>query len=252
MSKVNITINSKNTCIKYTLNPVKCEICKTFLPDYYKKDGKLFEICEFNSDYQNYISLETVISEKQQFKNIYVLNLSNDNYLYRIGRDHDSDVKVNDVTISRNHAGVFRDNDKVYLIDLEAKFGTTIMLQNNRFKFISNKCITLQIGSTLISFVQRDVFIKMLLCCFTNVKREYWDENKRGINFEKDYDIKVENDKSNENYQSDKDVDHGIEKEQKRGNGFVQIEGMNPEQLEGDIEENDLDYRRINTHLEGQ
>ena len=227
MQKVQITKNAKNSCIKYTLNPVQCEICKTFLPDFYKKDGILYEICEFHTNYKSYISLETILSGKYQTKVIYVINLEADNgVIYTIGREHNCDICVNDITISRLHAGLLVNNNKIYLRDERAKFGTSVLVQNKRFSLFGNKGITFQFGRSIITMVQRSSLLQNLFscCCSSEEKRKYWDENKKGIDFEKDYEIKCEDSKSIESGDTDP---LGIN--QKGGTGFVEIEGINME-----------------------
>lgn len=227
MQKVQFKKNQKNTCIKYTLNPVQCEICKTFLPDFYKKNGVLYEICEFHTNYSSYISLETILSAKHQSKVIYIINLEADNGLiYTIGRGQNCDISVNDITISRVHAGILVENNKIYLRDERAKFGTSVLVQNKRFSLFDNKGITFQFGSSIITIVQRTSLLKNLFSCCggSEEKRKYWEENRKGVDFEKDYDIKCEDSKS---IGKGETVSLGIN--QKGGTGFVEIEGVNME-----------------------
>ena len=223
MSKVQLSINEKKTCFKYTLNPVQCEICKTFLPDYYKKDNLLYEICEYPTSYINFISLETILCGKYNTKVIYVINLDAEHQdLFTIGRDRNCDLCVSDITISRLHAGLFVENERIYLRDEGAKFGTSVLVQNKKFRLANNKGISFQFGKSIVTVVQRPGMIQNLFCmCFGKEDNFlYWEENRKGIDFEKDYLIKEDKANNDDTVEEDKNVLNT----NKDKTGFVEIE----------------------------
>jgi hypothetical protein len=63
-----------------------------------------------------------------------------------LGRGHDSDVRINDISVSRIHASICLSNGEIYLKDLKSKFGTLALLKND-IEVFENK-ICLQIGRT--------------------------------------------------------------------------------------------------------
>ena len=90
-------------------------------------------------------------------------------------------------------------NGRLFIRDLNSKFGTSVILQNRNFNLFDDKGVTMQFGRTLLTFVQRGNVILSFLCCLCkNKKKEerekYYNENKKGINFEKDYNIKIQKD----------------------------------------------------------
>ena len=198
----------KNNIMAFQLNPVKCEICKEFFPDYCKLNNYLYEICDYNAvdntndnnyENQNYFTLETLTNEKHLQKYIFNVNLLNDNSFVFIGRANECDVKLNDNTISRLHSCITVFNGKLYIKDLNSKFGTSVILQNRNFNLFDDKGVTIQFGRTLLTFLQRGNLIISFLCCLCKNKNKeerekYYNENKKGINFEKDYHIKYQND----------------------------------------------------------
>ncbi|MBI4898814.1 MAG: FHA domain-containing protein [Actinobacteria bacterium] len=73
---------------------------------------------------------------------------------FTIGRDTDSEVFLDDVTVSRNHAVIVRRGDALYIDDLGSLNGTYV----NRRRIESHHLIDgdeLQIGKYKLSFLER-------------------------------------------------------------------------------------------------
>jgi pSer/pThr/pTyr-binding forkhead associated (FHA) protein len=51
---------------------------------------------------------------------------SNDGNSLKVGRGHNCEMRVNDISVSRVHADVRFENNKFYLKDLKSKFGTLV------------------------------------------------------------------------------------------------------------------------------
>jgi pSer/pThr/pTyr-binding forkhead associated (FHA) protein len=47
----------------------------------------------------------------------------------KIGRAHEAEIRINDISVSRNHALIKLVDNEVYLADLKSKFGTLVLLQ---------------------------------------------------------------------------------------------------------------------------
>ena len=88
------------------------------------------------------------MKENCNIKSIHVIQLGNDELI--IGRGHESDVRINDISVSRNHAKLkYNPEDGTILLrDLKSKFGTLILIKNPLL--IKEKRIHLQIGRTYI------------------------------------------------------------------------------------------------------
>lgn len=73
---------------------------------------------------------------------------------FTIGRDTDSDVFLDDVTVSRNHAVIVRRADSLHIDDLGSLNGTYV----NRRRIDSHKLVDgdeLQVGKYKLSFLER-------------------------------------------------------------------------------------------------
>lgn len=69
-----------------------------------------------------------------------------------LGRGHESDVRINDISVSRLHATLNFVNGRIRIRDLKSKFGSLVLVKKDLH--IKSKKINLQIGRTYIeSFV---------------------------------------------------------------------------------------------------
>lgn len=102
---------------------------------------------------QNYIILESLNSIKE---NAYPLSVhilmflddkDYDNYV--LGRGHESDLRISDISVSRLHAKIFMKNNNYYIEDLSSKFGTLVLATKPIEINHENKVI--QIGRSLMS-----------------------------------------------------------------------------------------------------
>jgi len=147
-SKMSIKENDKKTVISYNMKSFNCEICKTPYPLRFKYDNNYFELIESARPNGNYIILESLnqMKDNNNYKSIHVISL-NEGEKIIMGRGHDCDVRINDISVSRTHSYIMLNKEKIYLHDFKSKFGTLVLLQNE-IEASENK-LSLQIGRTL-------------------------------------------------------------------------------------------------------
>ena len=145
--------NEKKTVKSYNIKSFNCEICKTPYPFKFKLNGveKPFELIDLQKPLDcDYIILESLnqMKENCNIKSIHVIQLTGDELT--IGRGHESDVRINDISVSRSHAKLkYNPTEGTLLLrDLKSKFGTLILIKNPLL--IKEKRIHLQIGRTYI------------------------------------------------------------------------------------------------------
>jgi len=127
-----------------------CELCKSQFPPYLLMDcpentdgtKERFDLCTINKLQPPFLVLEslqqgnariyanTLLQEVGQSSSVTDLDDSNTKPILRIGRGHESSMRIPDVSISRVHTEVALDADKkrFTLKDLGSKFGTLIKL----------------------------------------------------------------------------------------------------------------------------
>jgi hypothetical protein len=156
-----------------------CELCKKTIPDIIKQKNQVFNILDFlKSDYKNYIILESYLSttDRRNYptaRQFYTLKLD-DKTNFKIGRGHESDLRLNDISISRIHAqfnikyDTLREKPYITVSDCDSKFGTLSYCFNPRILIIKPLPLCIQIGRSLLNFrvVKPYQLFRCILNCF--------------------------------------------------------------------------------------
>ena len=71
--------------------------------------------------------------------------------MFKLGRGHESDLRINDISVSRCHAKIKLEKGKFMLEDNTSKFGTLVLVkQRTPLLPLYNKAV--QVGRTVINF----------------------------------------------------------------------------------------------------
>ena len=152
--------SSNENCSTYTYKKISCELCKTMLPDFVQSGNGFYEVWKFSEPEQsNYIVFESLENIHQNnnttFKTIYVVNFENKNII-KIGRSHEVDLRIRDVTVSRLHATLellnINNKNEIVLRDNKSKFGSIVELQCDKIPLYGEPGLTLQLGKNLVNF----------------------------------------------------------------------------------------------------
>ena len=74
---------------------------------------------------------------------------------FKLGRGHESDLRVSDISVSRCHAIIKYDSTQThrfYLEDNLSKFGTLVLANNGTVELDVDQTKAIQIGRSVISF----------------------------------------------------------------------------------------------------
>lgn len=99
----------------------------------------------------NYILLESMPLDKNTSRNIHLLTVTPEQTEFKLGRGHESQVRINDISVSRCHAIIKCKPDGFYIEDNTSKFGTIILLKN-KLRLKAHHTMAVQVGRTVISF----------------------------------------------------------------------------------------------------
>lgn len=97
-----------------------------------------------------YIILESLNSEKNSSRTIHTVIINTERTAFSLGRGHDSDLRINDISVSRKHANLEYKDGKFYFVDLKSKFGTLALLSQD-VELIEQNSQTFQIGRTVVT-----------------------------------------------------------------------------------------------------
>jgi pSer/pThr/pTyr-binding forkhead associated (FHA) protein len=138
----------------------ECEICKYAYPYLFKVENLVYKLVDIQKPKSgHFIVLESLPLEKNTSRTIHVLNFSPEKLTFNMGRGHDSEVRVNDISVSRCHAIIKYQPDGIYIEDNRSKFGTLVLLKES-YNIMLEYTSAVQIGRTVVSFTVRNTSVE--------------------------------------------------------------------------------------------
>jgi hypothetical protein len=156
-SKITQTFN--NIVKVYRCKSLECELCKYHYPSRIEVSGQVFDLICMEKPENNFIVFEM---ENEGMKNYSVLNFV-DKESYKLGRGYDTDMRIPDISVSRNHAVIFARPAGIFIKDLNSKFGTLARIKQQIVLDINSK-LQMQCGRTLVKVSAKRPF--NLFNCF--------------------------------------------------------------------------------------
>lgn len=91
--------------LSYNFSKFECEICKAPFPKTVTIKGNILEMITIEKPAKPYIMLETVHAKEDNKKerNLHMI-FSNEGVALKVGRGHQCEMRVNDISVSRVHA----------------------------------------------------------------------------------------------------------------------------------------------------
>jgi len=92
--------------ISYTWKQFECEICKKPYPYVFKSQGKRYRMVdiELPTDQRKFLWLESLTFEKNSSRMVHIIFPDEDHTEFKLGRGHESNLRVSDISVSRCHA----------------------------------------------------------------------------------------------------------------------------------------------------
>ncbi|KAL4439591.1 hypothetical protein ABPG74_003993 [Tetrahymena malaccensis] len=138
--------------ISFVWKTFDCELCKQQFPNMVKVKGNVYDTVEIPRPSPPYVTMEILSKDKNICKGIHVITLSQKNQI-RLGRGHDSDIRISDISVSRCHAILSYDQGIFTIEDNNSKFGTLALIKDPIQLNNQNNNIAIQIGRTVLSFI---------------------------------------------------------------------------------------------------
>lgn len=95
--------------------------------------------------------LESLSQEKNNSRIIHIIRPSPQKEVFKLGRGHESDLRINDISVSRCHAKIKLENGRFLLEDNNSKFGTLVLVKQ-RTPLLPTYNKAVQVGRTVINF----------------------------------------------------------------------------------------------------
>ena len=86
----------------------------------------------------------------EKVKTVMVINNISQNGI-KLGRGHDCEIRITDISVSRNHATIKNIENSFYIFDSKSKFGTLVKEENLEIS-LGKELRGVQIGRTILNF----------------------------------------------------------------------------------------------------
>ncbi|CAD8059679.1 unnamed protein product [Paramecium sonneborni] len=172
--KLKFQTKHSNHCMIYMWKNLECEICKFNYPPIFKSDDHVFDLIDLSKPVdQPYILMEMIQKHQDskvhknnqdsswaQCNGVYIVTFNNNsddkvvkaNEL-QIGRAYDTEIRINDISVSRNHGTLKLNDGNVYLTDNSSKFGSLILMQQKVIPLNNHlNGIEIQVGRSILQF----------------------------------------------------------------------------------------------------
>ena len=167
--------------ISYNRKDISCELCKEKLPDYIKYKGQYYNICFYKPKFEEFIVLESVQVDKDKTKFIHLISFD-DKYTINMGRANECELSIAELSVSRYHCMIHKEEGELFLEDNSSKFGTLVLVQNNNLIMNDYIPLKIQINKTFIKINVNKPF--SFNCCgnqstLESKKYNYQEQNKK-------------------------------------------------------------------------
>ena len=95
-----------------------------------KTHERTFNLVEYERPQGNYLVLESLNQEKNTSRIIHIICPDEEKGTFKLGRGHESDLRINDISVSRCHALIKFKDGGFWLEDNTSKFGTLVLIKN--------------------------------------------------------------------------------------------------------------------------
>ena len=119
-----------------------------------KSQGKTFNLVQYEKPTGDYLVLESLSQEKNTSRIIHIIRPTPQKDVFKLGRGHESDLRINDISVSRCHAKIKLEKGRFMLEDNTSKFGTLVLVKQ-RTPLIPGFNKAVQVGRTVINFTAK-------------------------------------------------------------------------------------------------
>lgn len=125
--------NKRNTRVfphvrSFNWRDLRWELCKNLFSDEFYYKSKKYKLLEYEEPkFKNYLVLESFTHTYN--KTIHIWEFEDDLlHTFIVGRSSNVEVRITDISVSRQHSNITFENNNFYIKDLNSKFGTVVRL----------------------------------------------------------------------------------------------------------------------------
>lgn len=144
-----IIAKQSNNVANYQWKKLECEICLEPLPRRVQHGPHIYELVTIERPLNPYIIVEKLDEDKKSTS--FTLIVPEMGQTINMGRGHQCDFRISDISVSRVHAHLKFEDGKFMVYDNDSKFGTLVLLNQNYL--VREDKAAVQIGRTVFTFV---------------------------------------------------------------------------------------------------
>lgn len=215
--EVNLTKKIEQNYKSYNWKSYSCEICKKEYPKYFKIKDTLYPLIDLDINFTSYMICDYCLYDdtrkKTNRKGILVIKINDnvDEDIITLGRSQNNNIKLKDISVSRNHCNIIKRKNNLFVVDKGSKFGSLLYI-NNPLNINSNNNEEIIISGRHLFSIQleenRSFFSKLfsVQCCENNLIKKNTNIDIEHLD-EKNIDYLNENFNNNTNLKDNKDKD---------------------------------------------
>ena len=142
------TTKESENAVNQFWKTMDCELCKAPYPLKVLKQGRAYHLYRIQQPQAPYIVFEPLVGERSA--GMHIVSFRNKCAL-KVGRGHDTDIRVSDISVSRFHASLHFQDGHFLLEDNRSKFGC-LVLARGPVQVRADTPTFLQMGRTVASF----------------------------------------------------------------------------------------------------
>lgn len=146
-----LVIKKQEQLISFHWKSFECEICKSPYPSLIKLGRTTYELDRVEvGERASNIRIEVLSRMKGYAREVYLLFPSKGRTAFKLGRGHESDIKLSDISVSRTHAVINATPEGYVLEDNASKFGTLLLLQGEEQEIDWSDGLSVQTGRSIM------------------------------------------------------------------------------------------------------
>lgn len=114
------------------------------------RNGVKHDLLHIDKPEGAYMVLTSNLKNSEMEKNLIMMNY-NEECILKVGRNQTCDIRIVDISVSRQHASIETRNGEFYLYDSKSKFGTIVSEPNFSLEVEKVKR-GIQVGRTVLTF----------------------------------------------------------------------------------------------------